>query len=286
MPEKITILGKDFDRDKVLIGAAVGGVVILGLGYFLFSGSKKPTKKRKSGTSAPPSSRCILVFNNRFEDVNVCPGDDLKNCFVTSDTETLKKHSKLKAGAQLIKLNNEKVAGLGFKEILQKIGTAATPITAQFLENPTLEKAWKEAEELKIKANEMNKKKSDPNRYQKALDLYSKAINLHPTRKEYYGNRVLMYFGQKSFDKALEDCNTFEPYDPLARWQRGMHLRGLVYNYKNNHQAALESFKKVVSIDPQGKMAGKARTRINQLEAKLGAVEGAGDEPTSGENNV
>ena len=67
-------------------------------------------------------------------------------------------------GAQLIKLNNEKVAGLPFKEILQKIETAATPITAHFLENPALEEAWTKAETLKEEANKLNKDKSDPNR--------------------------------------------------------------------------------------------------------------------------
>lgn len=285
--EKINMFGRDFDKQNVIVGAAVGGVIVAGLGLYFLSGSSSSKKKKTKTTSAsskPPSSRLLLVFSSRFEDVNVCPGEDLKNCFVTSDHETLKNYPKLKAGAQLIKLNNEKVAGLGFKEILQKIGTAATPITAQFLENPTLEKAWREAEDLKIKANEMNKQKSDPNRYQKALNLYSQAISLHSTRKEYYGNRVLMYFGQKDFQNALSDCDTFEPFDPLGRWQRGMHLRGLVYNYLQDHQAALECFKKVVAIDPQGKMAGKARTRINQLEGKLGAVEAPGAEATPGDS--
>jgi tetratricopeptide (TPR) repeat protein len=220
--EKVNIFGHDIDKEKLLIGAAVGGVVLAGLGLYFLSGSSSSKKKKSttSGKSVPPSSRLLVVFNNRFEDLNSCPGEDLNNLFVTSDSETLKLYPKLKAGAQLIKLNNEKVAGLSFKEILQKISTAAIPITTQFLENPELEKAWKEAEDLKIKANEMNKQKSDPDRYQKALDLYSQAIKLHPTRKEYYGNRVLMYFGQKDFQKALSDCEQFKPFDPHGRWLR------------------------------------------------------------------
>jgi len=284
--EKGNIFGHDIDKEKLLIGAAVGGVVLAGLGLYFLSGSSSSKKKKTttSGKSVPPSSRLLVVFNNRFEDLNSCPGEDLNNLFVTSDSETLKLYPKLKAGAQLIKLNNEKVAGLSFKEILQKISTAAIPITTQFLENPELEKAWKEAEDLKIKANEMNKQKSDPDRYQKALDLYSQAIKLHPTRKEYYGNRVLMYFGQKDFQKALSDCEQFKPFDPHGRWQRGMHLRGLVYNYLQNHEAALECFKQVVAIDPEHRMAGKARTRINQLESKIGAAnesETIGDDSTT-----
>jgi len=283
--EKVNIFGHDIDKEKLLIGAAVGGVVLAGLGLYFLSGSSSSKKKKAttSGKSVPPSSRLLVVFNNRFEDLNSCPGEDLNNLFVTSDSETLKLYPKLKAGSQLIKLNNEKVAGLSFKEILQKISTAAIPITTQFLENPELEKAWNEAEDLKIKANEMNKQKSDPDRYQKALDLYSQAIKLHPTRKEYYGNRVLMYFGQKDFQKALSDCESFKPFDPHGRWQRGMHLRGLVYSYLQNQEAALECFKQVVAIDPEHRMAGKARTRINQLESKL---EAAKKQETTGEDTT
>jgi len=270
MPKKkVNIFGTDIDQDKVIIGAAVGAVVLAGIGYLL-SGSS--SEKKASSSSKPrktPSAKLTQVFKTRFEDVNICPGEDLQNCHITSDQETLSTYKKLKAGAQLIKLNNEKVAGLPFREILQKIETAATPITAHFLENPALEETWTKAETLKEEANKLNKDKSDPNRYQKALDLYSQAISLHPTRKEYYGNRVLMYFGKKEFDAALADCEKFQPFDPHQRWQRGMHLRGLVYNYLQRYEPALECFEQVVAIDPSGKMATKARARINTLKAKL-----------------
>jgi len=267
MGKKIKIMGKEYEQDQLIKGAViVGGVLVVGAGlYYLTSSNTSSGTETKKTTKGPSKSRFTVILKDRFDGINVCPDADFNNCFISSDPESLKKNSKLKVGAQLIKFNNEKCAGWTFEETLKKISAARTPITAQFLEHPELESKWQQAEKLKIQANELNKKKNDLQRYDKALALYSQAIELHPTRKEYYGNRVLMYFGKKRFAEALKDCETFKPYDPLGRWQRGFHLRGLVYTYLERNQEALKEFKQVVAIDPSSKMAEKARTRINQL---------------------
>jgi len=272
------------DKDKLLkYGAiALGGACAIGLVYYLISSDdssssgsqKKAAPTPTAARAAPKSLKFYARLDNRFDNINVCSGPELKDCFITSDANN-RKIKNLRPGAQLIQFNDQKCAGWPFKKILEEVAKADTPITARFLQHPQLEEQWNRAEEMKLEANKISeennkslaetKKPVDPEWKNKALDLYSRAIDLHPMRKEYYGNRILVHFYLKKYDDAIADCEKFAPLDPLEQWQRGMHLRGLSYHYKQDTAKALEWFQKVVACDEESKMAQKAKARIAKL---------------------
>jgi len=184
---------------------------------------------------------------------------------VTLRAIQLMRSKKIKVGSRLIKINGEKCAGWPYKRILEKIETCETPITAEFIGSPQNEKNWKKAEQCKLEANKLYKDTKSTDRFEKAIEKYSEAIDLHETRKEFYSNRVLCYFNVNRHDLALADVEKFELLDPLSKWQKGFHLKGLTFDGLDKQEEALESFKKGILIDPSSKWGKKMSKRVEGL---------------------
>jgi len=257
MSEKTSGLSEDTKKTLTIVAGGVAILAVGGLLYYVLSGpadEKKTVKKAKKYKS---------ISSNRFESANLCPGEDGNGCFVTSDVNNRKE--KLKTGSQLIKINDMKCAGWTFKKILSEVDTCESPITAQFVEHPKNEDTWTKAETCKKEANKFYKN----NKNAEALEKYSEAVELHPTRKEYYGNRVLTYFKAKQYEEALADCKQFEKLDPLAKWQRGVHLHGMTLQNLNLQVEALEKYRLAQAMDPSSKTAEKANNRINEITKQM-----------------
>lgn len=245
----------------------VGGalVVIAGAGLIYYSlnsdtkGVKTPKKKKV--VSVDPKLKFKRRLNDRFDNLNVCPGADGNACYFTSDP--MNEEQKIKVGSRLIKINGEKCAGWTYKRILEKIRTCETPITAEFIGVPENEKNWKKAEECKLEANKLYKDRADPDHYKKAIAKYSEAIDLHETRKEYYSNRVLCLFNTQRHDLAALDVAKFDLFDPMGTWQKGFHLKGLTCDGLGKREEAVENFKKGILIDPSSKMGKKMSKRVD-----------------------
>jgi len=249
----------------------VGGalVVIAGAGFLYYTlksdtkGVKKEVTKKKKVVSVDPKLKYKRRLNNRFDNLNVCPGVDGKACYFTSDP--MNEEQKIKVGSRLIKINGEKCANWTYKKILEKIQICEVPITAEFIGIPENETNWKKAEECKLEANRLYKDRADPDNFTKAIAKYSEAIDLHETRKEYYSNRVLCYFNQDHHDLALHDVEKFDLFDPNGTWQKGFHLKGLTYAGLNKNEEALESFKNGILIDPSSKWGKKMSKRVDDI---------------------
>jgi len=244
---------------------AIGGAVVVagGLLYYMLADSSSGEPK------APKPTKYKAVSKNRFDNANWCPGSDGNDCFVTSDTKN--REQKIKTGSQLIKLNDTRTMGWAFEKILKEMKTCEEPITATFLEHPQNEEVWQKAEASKKEANKFYKN----NKNAEALEKYSEAIELHPTRKEYYGNRVLTHFKMKDYEKALEDCEQFEKLDPLTKWQRGVHLHGMTLQNLNRKPEALDKYRLAHQMDPTSKTAEKAQNRINEITKQMTRQQGA-----------
>lgn len=61
----------------------------------------------------------------------------------------------------------------------------------------------KKAEEEKAQGNDFYKKKDFPN----ALVHYEKASEYNPAELTYYTNKAAVYFEQKDYQKAVEECD-------------------------------------------------------------------------------
>lgn len=104
-------------------------------------------------------------------------------------------------------------------------------------------------------------------KYSDAIECYGKAVSIGmETDKAYlnWGNTLnLMGKKKDAIQKYTEAIQTNPNYaQPYLNW-------GVVLWEQNKYGEALEKFQKVVEIQPEGELADKSRSSINQLEMKV-----------------
>merc|ERR1719510_762894 len=149
-----------------------------------------------------------------------------------------------------------------FKAVAQLVGKSCSPSgTFVFRKDPALCAKWKLAESAKTEGNALySAKKLD-----EAIAKYREACTLHPTNKIYYSNKVLALLSKAKespedkrgdiFNEALKDCRTMRQLDVFETYQKGHHVRGVVFTEMKHYTMARTAFQTVLNIDPNNKAA-------------------------------
>lgn len=81
----------------------------------------------------------------------------------------------------------------------------------------------------------------------KAIESYTRSIELEPNYPESYNNRAFTYIAKKEFDPALEDLNRAIELNPDYK-NALMNRAGILNYHKNNKQAAIADYEKILSL--------------------------------------
>jgi len=243
------MLGQNKTVNYVVGGIAVASVALLA---YSLTRPTKPTKRGKKRRSPSKSdgkrNKLEFKFTKKPIDIHlVMETLDGFNALVAGD----KKNQKLKLlyGSRLIKINNKRVEGMSFEDIMKTLQTTKTPIVLKFRANEELCAQWTKAEALKEEGNALYKKKE----IEAAIERVSSAISHHPTNRVYYSNRILMYLNQNSYELALSDCQTIRELDPQSTYIKGHYLRGLTLKHLGKYKNAASAFQTVIKLNPQFK---------------------------------
>jgi serine/threonine-protein phosphatase 5 len=114
------------------------------------------------------------------------------------------------------------------------------------------EEEIKKAEEFKTQGNDFFKK----NEFEQALDRYSEAIFCNvPLKKKavYYCNRALVSLKTENYALALFDAKDAIKCDET--YAKAYYRQGSAHLALNQHELAVQDFKKVCKLDPKNKDA-------------------------------
>eukprot|EP01084_Bolivina_argentea_P284521 487673_1 len=237
----------------------IGAVAITSLSllaYVVYSSTRKNKKKDKL--------KYNVIFNQKPFDIHLSMESmNGLNAIVVADNQNLK--AGLKYGSRLIKINNKKVVGLTFEEILNIIQKTKCPIKLRFRQQNILKEHCINAEQLRNAAEKAFKEGN----ISKGIASITHAIIIHPTNKIFYANRIPMFIKCKQYEKALKDCKNIQKLDPLSSYIEGHYLRGLVLLALNKYKNASYAFETVIKLNSSyKKAANRLKECLKCLEIK------------------
>jgi len=250
------MLSQNKTVNYVVGGIALASVALLAYTVTRPTRAAKRGKKRKTKRAKAKGTKLEFTFNRKPIDIHlVMATSDGFEAHVAGDKKNQKE--KLQYGSRLIRINNKRVDGLPFEDIMKTLQSAKTPIVLKFRAEPELCAAWTKAEALKEEGNALYK----AGETSAAIDRVSAAIAAHPTNRIYYSNRILMFLKEGRHEMALADCQTIRELDPQSTYIKGHYLRGLTLFHLKKYKVAASAFQMVIKLNPSFK---KASDRLDE----------------------
>jgi len=205
---------------KYLVGGCVLASALTVGGLVYYSGQKSKKSRRKTALK-----KYVVTYDSHPQCI-WASAEDLTGLYIAGHKQNLKEGSNLKIGSMLLKLGNERVAGVSRDDLLLKIRRLKPkdfPIALKFLEQPHLEANWTKSKEY----SDAGKSYFGDKDWENALKQYDLAVELQPTLKYLYSNKALCLLKLSRFDEGLETCQKMLRLD--YNFPKAHYLRGCIF---------------------------------------------------------